>query len=587
MDARSLQQAVIPAQGNLQLSRPAHALSVNQVLDELGKSLTQGLTESEASRRLIEYGRNQLDDGSDVQPAKVLIRQIANAMILVHLRPPRPLMESSKADRCIQVLHLAMAVSFGIQSWIEGGVIAAVIVLNVAIGFFQEFQAEKTMDSLRSLSSPTANTIREGRNVTIATAEIAPGDLVEMRTGDTVPADVRLITAVNFETDEALLTGESLPIRKDSEVPLDDEIGVGDRLNIAFSSTTVTRGRAQGIVFATGMSTEIGAIAAALRKQGSKERSIKRKSDGSAGPHRYAQAWSLTASDAIGRFLGVNVGTPLQRRLSKLAVLLFGVAIICAIIVLGANGFSSKQQVIIYAVATGLSMLPASLIVVLTITMAAGTKEMVERHIIVRNLKSLEALGNVTNICSDKTGTLTQGRMIARKAWIPAKGTYSVDKSAEPLNPTVGTISFKSSAPKAKESYDSDREKHALSATELLENNNFLHDFLNVASLANLATVQKHGKDWQVRGDPTEIAIQVFASRFDRNRLTSTSSISPQWQNIAEFPFDSDVKKMSVVYRHIGAREMHIFTKGAFEKVIESCSSINLYKESLVEMSDE
>lgn len=139
-------------------------------------------------------------------------------------------------------------------------------------------------------------------------------------------------------------------------------------------------------------------------------RPVKRNDKGKAGPHRYAQAWSLTTTDAIGRFLGVNVGTPLQKKLSRLAVLLFCIAVVCAIIVLAANGFSNEQEVIIYAVATGLSMIPASLIVVLTITMAAGTKRMVERHVIVRNLKSLEALGAVTDICSDKTGTFTLTR---------------------------------------------------------------------------------------------------------------------------------------------------------------------------------
>ena len=207
--------------------------------------------------------------------------------------------------------------------------------------------------------------------------------------------------AVNFETDEGLLTGESLPVQKDAEITLKDDTGPGDRLNIAFSSSTVTKGRATGIVFATGMATEIGSIAAALHASDSKTRQIKRKPDGSAKPHRYAEAWALTAADFIGHFLGVNVGTPLQRKLSKLALLLFGTAIICAIIVLGANGFSNNPEVIIYAVATGLSMIPASLVVVLTVTMAAGTKRMVQRHVIVRKLDSLEALGAVTSMPSN------------------------------------------------------------------------------------------------------------------------------------------------------------------------------------------
>jgi magnesium-transporting ATPase (P-type) len=206
----------------------------------------------------------------------------------------------------------------------------------------------------------------------------------------------RLIEAVNFETDEALLTGESLPVLKDAEAVFEDDTGPGDRLNVAFSSSTVTKGRARGVVFATGMYTEIGTIAMSLRGTGRKVRPVKRNEKGKAGPHRYAQAWGMTAGDAIGHFLGVNVGTPLQKKLSRLALLLFGIAVVCAIIVMAANRFSSNQEVVIYAVATGLSMIPASLIVVLTITMAAGTRRMVARNVIVRNLKSLEALGGVT-----------------------------------------------------------------------------------------------------------------------------------------------------------------------------------------------
>lgn len=297
----------------------------------------------------------------------------------------------------LQVLILAMAASFGIKSFIEGGVVAAIIILNISIGFIQEYNAAKTMDSLRSLSSPTAQAVRNGNNQTVPTVEIVPGDLVELKTGDTIPADVRLIEVVNFETNEALLTGESLPVRKETASTFADDTGPGDRLNVAYSSSTVTKGRAKGIVFATGLYTEIGQIAVALRGKSSRRREPKRRTDGSASMGRWTQAWVLTASDAVGRFLGVNVGTPLQRKLAKLALLLLGTAVICAIIVLAANSWRGDQEVVIYAVATGLSMIPASLIVVLTITMAAGTKSMVKRHVIVRNLKSLEALGGVTS----------------------------------------------------------------------------------------------------------------------------------------------------------------------------------------------
>lgn len=395
-----------------------------------------------------------------------------------------------------------------------------------------------------------------------------------------------IIEALNFETDEALLTGESLPVNKDGEAVFDEDTGPGDRLNVAYSSSTVTKGRARGVAFATGMHTEIGSIAMSLRKKDSRVRPVKRNESGKAKPHRYAQAWSLTAADAVGHFLGVNVGTPLQKKLARLALLLLGVAIICAIVVLAANSFSNNKEVIIYAVATGLSMIPASLTVVLTITMAAGTKRMVQRHVIVRNLKSLEALGGVTDICSDKTGTLTQGKMVAKKAWIPAKGTYSVGTSDDPHNPTVGSLTFTAKQPRH---IDADIDEKTQTAEELSEDNPHLIDYLKVASLANLANVHQTSEgQWNARGDPTEIAIQVFASRFDWNRLKYTTGDSPAWKQVAEFPFDSDVKKMSVIFEELASSKKYVFTKGAVERVIYSCTSVfNDESDSATEMDDD
>lgn len=385
----------------------------------------------------------------------------------------------------------------------------------------------------------------------------------------------RLLEAINFETDEALLTGESLPVRKDEDSVFPDYTGPGDRLNVAYSSSTVTKGRAKGIVFATGVYTEIGAIAAALRKKDSKRRHVKRKADGSAKPHRYLEAFTLTITDGIGRFLGVNVGTPLQKKLSQLACLLFGIAVLCAIIVLAANKFDDRTEVVIYAVATGLSMIPASLVVVLTITMAAGTKRMVERNVIVRNLRSLEALGAVTDICSDKTGTLTQGRMLARGAWIPALGTLAVENSSSPFNPTSGDIRFTATEPsKTDLKKGGETGGPVKAASALLEGSKVaLSSFLRIASLANLATVSETDGTWNARGDPTEIAIQVFASRFDWNRLKFTKGDHPDWTELAEMPFDSDVKRMSVVCRENSSGALHILTKGAVERVLSICTN--------------
>lgn len=305
-------------------------------------------------------------------------------------------------------------------------------------------------------------------------------------------------------------------------------------------------------------------------------RPVKRKADGSAKPHRYLEAYTLTLTDAIGRFLGVNVGTPLQQKLSRLAVLLFGIAVVCAIICLAANQFIAEQEVIIYAVATGLSMIPASLVVVLTITMAAGTKRMVQRNVIVRNLKSLEALGAVTNICSDKTGTLTQGKMVAKRAWIPAMGTYTVDTSADPFNPTVGDLYFDERAPCEMDLKRGDETKPPpVRPEELLKKSKrTLQDYLLVTALANLATVSPSGDHdalWNARGDPTEIAIAVFGTRFGSNRLKLAQGSKPEWTQLAELPFDSDVKRMSVIFKQESSSELMVFTKGAVERVIGNC----------------
>jgi potassium/sodium efflux P-type ATPase len=379
-------------------------------------------------------------------------------------------------------------------------------------------------------------------------------------------------------------------VRKEVNATFADNTGPGDRLNVAYSSSNVTKGRGKGIVFATGICTEIGAIASALRKKDSKVRPVKRKPDGSAKPHRYLEAYTLTVTDAIGRFLGVNVGTPLQKKLSKLAILLFFIAIVCAIIVLGANRFEARQEVIIYAVATGLSMIPASLVVVLTITMAAGTKRMVKRNVIVRNLKSLEALGAVTDICSDKTGTLTQGKMVARGAWLPGSGTYTVENSSAPFDPTAGDIRFDRRAPSDIEfKKGGDACGSIFEPQQLLQDSKRgLADFLHVASLANLATIVQKEGEWHARGDPTEIAIQVFASRFDWNRLRLTTGDEPEWTEIAELPFDSDVKRMSVVMRRSDTGELWAYTKGAVERVIQICTKYAADEsDNLVDMTDD
>ncbi|KAL8290177.1 hypothetical protein RQP46_003116 [Phenoliferia psychrophenolica] len=540
-------------------------LSPSELEERFDTSAATGVAEADVVPRQTRDGLNELSGGGGgVSILGILGGQLFNAMVLV--------------------LIMAFAVCLGIRSWIEGGVIAAVIAANIIVGFIQEYGSAKTMDSLRSLASPTANVIRGGVAITVPSAQVVVGDLIEIKTGDVIPADLRLVEAMNFETDEALLTGESLPVAKDAKASWAAQhgksdwdardVGVGDRINMAFTSSTVTKGRATGIVVATGMKTEIGAIATSLGGGETRVRTVRRDDSGHAPIHRYVSAWALTVTDAIADFLGLTSGTPLHRTLARLAILLFFIALLFAMIVFAANGFKTSDEIVIYAVATGLSMIPASLSVVLTITLAGGTRAMANKHVIVRKLDALEALGAVTDICSDKTGTLTQGKMVVRSAWLPSRGTISVGETHEPVNPTLGTITHSSLSPAEQiDPKNASSQPAATTAATLLEGPH-LEAFLNVASMCNLAKIEKTEAGWVARGDPTECAIQVLAHRFSWSRESLTDGERPQWAQVAEFPFDSEAKRMSVIFAKSGSEKQHVFTKGAVERVLAICDTI-------------
>ncbi|ORY83651.1 putative sodium P-type ATPase [Protomyces lactucae-debilis] len=544
-----------PSSTGYELSKLPFLLSFKDVNEQIKTNLDSGLSKAEVDSRLKVFGKNELEGDNGVSLGAVILGQVVNSMVLV--------------------LIIAMVVSFAVKDWISGGVIAAVIAINIVVGTYQEYQAAKTMDSLKSLGTPSAHCIRDGQDATVPSQDVVPGDIVIIKTGDTVPADLRLFETMNLETDEALLTGEALPVAKDEHVIYDsDETPVGDRLNLVFSSSTVTKGRGKGIVIATGMKTEIGGIAASMRDKPRKVRKPKTREDGTIAWYSWPIAYGLSLGDIVGRFLGVNVGTPLQRKLSQLAVLLFFVAVVFAVVVEAANAFDDQADVVVYAVATGVAMIPASLVVVLTITMSVGTQIMVKRNVIVRNLDSLEALGGVTDVCSDKTGTLTQGKMIVKRAWIPSTGTFSVGPSDNPIDPTQGSVTRSDKAPsdmdnKISEKIESD-ESNALD----MEKPEGLEHFLNIGALCNLAQIKKNDEGvYKATGDPTEIAIQVFAHRFDWGRPRWVSGDQPKWHEVAEFPFDSDVKRMSVVYRNNETEQHSVFAKGAVERVLETCTT--------------
>ncbi|KAF9929823.1 Na+ ATPase [Linnemannia zychae] len=493
---------------------PFHTFTVQQVADHLQTSVLEGLSSEEAAKRLQIYGHNQLEGDGGVKWYKVLWRQVANTLVCV--------------------LLIATALAFATKDIPEGCVILFVIVTNAAIGFWQEFNAEQTMEALRNMSSPTSQVIRDESRVTIPNNQAVPGDIMIFEDGDVIGADCRLFEVFNLETDEALLTGESLPVQKNLNAIENADEALGDRLNMVFSSTTVVKGRAKGIVTTTGMKTQIGQIATSLLSVDSNEK------------------------------------TPLQKRLDKMAYCVFLAAIILVIIVFGVHGFKFSNEVAIYAISVSIAIIPEGLVAVITLTMAFGVRRMAEFKAIVRRLSSLESLGAVTNICSDKTGTLTQSKMVAVRMWLPNDGFYRITGTG--FTPE-GDI-YRQGEIQSAEFPTQEEQIPSGSGSD-----HFLRT-LQVASLCNMAELRRnqhpetHG-EWSAIGDPTEIALQVLSYKAG---LAKPDLVDQGFKLLSEFPFDSSVKRMSVLYQcpstNSSTSGSHlIFTKGATERVLGCCTA--------------
>lgn len=377
-----------------------------------------------------------------------------------------------------------------------------------------------------------------------------------------IPADLRLVSGINVSTDEALLTGESVPIsKKPDAIFTEEDMPIGDRHNIAYSGSSVTRGRATGIVIATGMNTEVGQIAELLRKT---------KKDQPGKTPLGKALWKTYFS--VLRILGLE-GTPLQVTLSKFALLLFAFAIILVIIVFSSVKFEVNSEVLLYGICVGVAVIPESLLAVLTVTMAVATKAMVKGHVIVRQMPSLEAVGGVTNICSDKTGTLTQGRMITRKVWLNNDLTGSVEGAGDPYDPTSGTVTWSGSLAGSC--------LKAFLDTLFLCNNSTVTDGKKEPETdSSSVTTVSSPANWKAVGEPTEIALRVFALRFGHSR-------SGHEELIAEHPFDSSCKLMSVVYGNRIEDERHVYTKGAVEVLVEKLDEPQEHKDLILAKAED
>jgi len=467
-------------------------LSVSEVLGRLGSDPKTGLSQEEVQRRLAECGLNELAERKRVSPWRLFLEQFKNFLIII--------------------LLVAIALSAILGEVADAVVIFVIVLFAAGLGFFQEYRAERAMEALKKMAAPQARVIRGGEEKLVLACELVPGDIVLLSTGDRVPADMRLIEAVNLRTDEAPLTGESTPVEKTVE-PLEGEMAVGDRVNMAFMGTVVVHGRGKGVVTATGMATEFGKIAALLGEV-EKER------------------------------------TPLQVNLDRLGKYI-GIAALVLCFILASIGVMRGDEVlemVIWGVSLAVAAVPEALPAVVTISLALGVQRMVKRHALIRKLPAVETLGCTTFICSDKTGTLTQNQMMVRRIFVEDKLMEVTGRGYEP----VGSF-YVDGRP-----VDVQRE----AGLKLL---------LQGIALCNDASMVCVDGTWGVRGDPTEGALLVAAAKAGLDK----EELCRQYPRVDEIPFTAETKKMTTIHRAAGG-ELIAYSKGAPEVVLESCKSIHL-----------
>ena len=477
-------------------------LNIQQTSEALDTNLETGLSEAEAQERLLKYGPNKLEEKKKKSWIRIFFEQMNNPMIFV--------------------LFAAIAVTIGVSiyetiSYINSGatnkniflevgdwpdiiIILAVIIMNSIIGTVQEIKAQTSLDALKNLSSPESTVLRDGKRYKVKSHDLVIGDVVILEEGDTIGADLRLIEAVNLKANESSLTGESVPVDKDSSVVFSSEVGIADRVNVAYMSTPVSYGRGKGIVIGTGMNTEIGKIAKALDNEEDSE-------------------------------------TPLQKVLAKLSkflgILTLGIVILVFLvdmiwIFVDGNGSDIEAwiEALLSSIALAVAAIPEGLAAVVTIVLSIGVQRMVKANTVVRKLPSVETLGAVSVVCSDKTGTLTQNKMTVVNAYVDNKyfeeSTFSEDSNEEDLKLLAKGM-----------------------------------------SLCSNATV-----DEGLFGDPTEIALVAFANKFNMHKK-DLETLSPR---VDELPFDSVRKMMSTKHNTVNG---HItFTKGALDSILAHTTKI-------------
>lgn len=442
--------------------------SMREILDALHTDTGKGLTEEEAAKRLQEDGPNVLKEGKKKTAVESFLEQLNDPLICV--------------------LLVAALVSFLLKEVSDAAIIAVVIIVNATVGVIQEGKAQKALESLKKLTSPKAVVRRGGTIRELPASELVKGDVVILETGAQVAADLRLVKTWNLKIEESALTGESLPVNKDAAFQAEKALPVGDRKNEAFMSTLVTSGRGEGVVTAAGMETEIGKIASII----------------SSVPREF---------------------TPLQKKLADLGKILSIVSILLCAALFGIAVLQNRNimEMLITAISLAVAAVPEGLPAIVTIVLALSVSKMVKVHTIVRKLPSVETLGAVNVVCSDKTGTLTQNKMTVIRYYV----NQNIYKASE-------------TAP------------------------NIPEEFLEGMALCNDAVITNQ----EELGDPTELALLRFA---EGNRFRK-ETLETRLPRVEEKAFDSQRKMMTTVHR--GSQGFISYTKGAPEMLLDRCSKI-------------
>src|SRR3990172_8260537 len=456
------------------------AIEAEAVAQALGTDLASGLSRTEAALRLGRHGRNELLERGHKPPWRLLVEQFTNTMIVV--------------------LMIAAIVTAIIGDLKDTIVILAIVALNGVIGFVQEYRAEQALAALKRMTRPSGGVVRDGVVGVVSATEIVPGDLLRLEAGDVVAADLRLLEAASLRIDEAALTGEPEPASKTVDaLPAVSDALLADQRNMAFKGTPVTYGRGSGVVVATGMATALGRIADLLQEHASGQ-------------------------------------TPLQRRLSYLGKGLAAAAlVVCAIVfVAGVARGEWVELMFLTGVSLAVAAIPEALPAVVTVSLALGAQRMVHRRALIRKLPAVETLGSVTVACSDKTGTLTQNRMLVERVWTPVGEHRVAGLGYEPLGEIEGGV-------------DPDPYLARLARAAAACNDAVLHGPSHA------------GDPWTITGDPTEGALLALAGKLGVARR----DLEADHPRLAEIAFDAARRRMATLHRDQG--RVWVAVKGALE----------------------